>query len=329
MISDSIKLPNAFWLAIDKLGISRSTLVKQAALPLAIAREEVKMKTIDFFSLWNALAKIGGLDIGFKLVSSIESSQMPPSFFVAYYAKDLRDAINRVIRFKHLCTPENLIIDESNQLFNITITWPLENIVAPDALIDATIYSLLGLAREGTGQNIQPAKIKLNRPITSKSEFLKDYNVEYSSAENSISFHQQDISILFTRYNQELLHILDQALQSELEDLTAKTTVAHQVKWLLRKSLTAGRPELRSIARELAISERSLQRYLKNEGESFQSLLSKTRHEMACEYLTDPRLDLAEITYMLGYEEQASFFRAFQEWENTTPTKWRELNSKK
>ena len=42
MISDSIKLPNSFWVAIDKLGISHSALVKQAALPLAIAREEVK-----------------------------------------------------------------------------------------------------------------------------------------------------------------------------------------------------------------------------------------------------------------------------------------------
>lgn len=120
---------------------------------------------------------------------------------------------------------------------------------------------------------------------------------------------------------------MDQALQSELQDLNSKLTISDQVKWLLRKSLTAGRPELRSVAKELAISERSLQRHLKNEGESFQSLLSETRHELACEYLKDQRLDLAEIAYMLGYEEQASFFRAFQEWENTTPTKWRERQS--
>lgn len=328
MIPDNIKLPNAFWLAIDKLGISRSALIKKAELPLAIALEETKMKTIDFFRLWRALEEMSGPDIGFQLVASIDSSQMPPSFLVAYHAKDLRDAIHRVVRFKHLCTPEKLVINESDGLFSITVTWPLEDTSAPDALIDATLYSIIGLAQEGTGENIQPVKITLTRSKKNVSTFLKDFKVDFGSTENSISFHQQDMLKLFQRYNQELLKILDQSLQSELQNLSSKVTISDQVKWLLRKSLTAGRPELRSVARELAISERSLQRYLKNEGENFQSLLSKTRHELACEYLKNERSDLAEIAYMLGYEEQASFFRAFQEWENTTPTKWRELKSK-
>lgn len=327
MNSDNIKLPSAFWIAIDQLGISRSALIKQANLPLLIALQETKMKTTDFFGLWRALEQIGGPDIGFELVSKIKSSQMPPSFLVAYHAKDLKDAILRIVRFKHLCTPENLIINESNELFKITITWPFEDVLAPHALIDATLISIIGLAREGTGKNIQPASITLTRSNTPKSKFLEDFSVEFNAVENSIAFQQQDMPTLFQRYNQELLKILDQVLQSELQDLNSKLTISDQVKWLLRKSLTAGRPELRSVAKELAISERSLQRHLKNEGESFQSLLSKTRHELACEYLKDQRLDLAEIAYMLGYEEQASFFRAFQEWENTTPAKWRELQS--
>ena len=100
--------------------------------------------------------------------------------------------------------------------------------------------------------------------------------------------------------------------------------MSDKVRWLLRRSLTAGRPELKSIARELAVSERTLQRQLTSEGGSFQMILSDIRHELALEYLRETENDLSEIAYMLGYGDQASFFRAFQAWENITPSKWRD-----
>jgi AraC-like DNA-binding protein len=30
-----------------------------------------------------------------------------------------------------------------------------------------------------------------------------------------------------------------------------------------------------------------------------------------------------EVAYMLGYEDQNSFFRAFKQWEDRTPSDWR------
>lgn len=63
--------------------------------------------------------------------------------------------------------------------------------------------------------------------------------------------------------------------------------------------------------------------WVKN-GHSFQSLLSDTRHALACEYLAQAALDIAEIAYMLGYDDHGSFYRAFQKWEAKTPSQWRE-----
>jgi AraC-like DNA-binding protein len=71
------------------------------------------------------------------------------------------------------------------------------------------------------------------------------------------------------------------------------------------------------------MSERSLQRKLTEEGVTFQSLVSTTRHQLALEYLADPAHSLIEIAYMLGYEDQNSFFRAFRQWEGRTPSDWR------
>jgi AraC-like DNA-binding protein len=71
------------------------------------------------------------------------------------------------------------------------------------------------------------------------------------------------------------------------------------------------------------MSERSLQRKLTDEGMTFQGLLSEARHEAALEHLANPSFAIIEVAYMLGYEDQNSFFRAFRQWEEQTPLAWR------
>lgn len=324
MANNHLKLPSIFWSAIDQLGISRAAILTQAKLPLAVAQADARLSTQDFFKLYQALEQLGGVDIGVRLIAAIDNAQLPPAFLVAYYAKNLQDAIERVARYKHLCTPETLLLSQTANGLTVTIDWGLADVLPPNALIDATLNSLIVLAQQSTANNIQPIAITLTRPSSQAQAFYQDYQVQYDAPQNSITFDQHDLAIPFRQYNHDLVQILDNALQARLKASDTTTTFSTQVKWLLRQSLTAGRPELRFVAKELAISERSLQRHLKNEGESFQSLLSQTRHELACEYLKDERLDLAEISYLLGYEEPASFFRMFQDWENTTPTKWRQ-----
>ncbi|ELW93955.1 AraC family transcriptional regulator ligand-binding domain-containing protein [Acinetobacter baumannii] len=115
MTPDSIKISDVFWIALDKLNINRSTLIKQAELHLAIAHKGARIKIVDLFKLWRALEQLGGPDIGFRLVAAIDSNNMPLSSLVAYYAKNLRDAIYRIVRYKSLCTPEELKIIETHR----------------------------------------------------------------------------------------------------------------------------------------------------------------------------------------------------------------------
>ena len=39
-------------------------------------------------------------------------------------------------------------------------------------------------------------------------------------------------------------------------------------------------------------------------------------------------LDAGEVAFLLGFEEVNSFTRAFHAWEGTTPTRWRESDSR-
>ena len=77
------------------------------------------------------------------------------------------------------------------------------------------------------------------------------------------------------------------------------------------------------IADRLAVSTRTLQRRLGDEGTSFQQELSALREELARHYLTNTACSSAEISFLLGYADPSSFYRAFHDWTGVTPERVR------
>ncbi len=45
-------------------------------------------------------------------------------------------------------------------------------------------------------------------------------------------------------------------------------------------------------------------------------------------YLLHSSLELNETAYLLGYEDANSFFRAFHDWEGTSPGEWRSIHKR-
>jgi AraC-like DNA-binding protein len=80
------------------------------------------------------------------------------------------------------------------------------------------------------------------------------------------------------------------------------------------------------IARQLAMSERSLTRQLGAENTSYAALLVHVQKERAQNFLRNPKLAVTEISERLGYSEPAAFTRAFSNWTGTSPLKWRKQN---
>jgi AraC-like DNA-binding protein len=99
------------------------------------------------------------------------------------------------------------------------------------------------------------------------------------------------------------------------------------VKGILKKLLAGQRPTLQEVARELRLSTRTLQRRLTAERANFQQLMEEARRELAQHYLLHSSLELNETAYLLGYEDANSFFRAFHQWEGTSPAAWRNVHT--
>ncbi len=70
----------------------------------------------------------------------------------------------------------------------------------------------------------------------------------------------------------------------------------------------------------LALSPRTLARRLREEGESFKSLLAEIRRELGEKYILDKSKSLTEISFLLGFSEASSFSRAYRGWTGQSPS---------
>jgi AraC-like DNA-binding protein len=99
----------------------------------------------------------------------------------------------------------------------------------------------------------------------------------------------------------------------------------NRVRRFLAAALGDGEGEatLAAAADRLRMSERSLQRRLTDEGLTFDALLEDLRKELALRYLSDRKVAIAQVAYLLGYSEPSAFHRAFKRWTGKTPSEAR------
>lgn len=135
--------------------------------------------------------------------------------------------------------------------------------------------------------------------------------------------NRADLDLPFAAHNPELLAILDPSLAASLGEIEAQSSFPEQVKILIKRRIASGKPDIADIARELGMSERTLQRRITEQGGSFRGLLDEARQELGRHLLSEGRNGIDEVAFLLGFQETSSFYRAFRAWEGMTPAQWR------
>ncbi|GGF98710.1 AraC family transcriptional regulator [Paenibacillus albidus] len=324
--TERIKIPPGFWAGLHQLGITAHDVARQAHLPLTIITEPV-VTTAQYFAIWQAYSDlIGDTATGIiKLATVFETAQYPPTVLATYHARDYRDALNRMARYKQQCPPESLRITEEGEHCIIELDWLHTGQSGPPMLVGITLAFLLELGRRGTGQPLTARLVEFSHSM-GNVQALEAYfgcRVRIGAPGNRLTLHRSDLDRPFVSYNEELLEILTPVLDRSLDEQQRCRSISETVKWIMKRSFTGGRPDIQVVAKELRMSDRTLQRRLTDENTSFKHLLTQARHEQAREYLADPSLDIKEVAFLVGYEDQNSFYRAFRLWEGDTPSNWR------
>jgi AraC-like DNA-binding protein len=96
-----------------------------------------------------------------------------------------------------------------------------------------------------------------------------------------------------------------------LPPINATHSAGERLAALFRRDLLRGW-KVGEVSRALAMSQRSLQRTLHDEGTTFTEVLKRTRVECAQTLLEDFRLSLTDIAFCIGFADQSHFTRTFR-----------------
>jgi AraC-like DNA-binding protein len=326
-VSNRFRLSNTVIRRFEDLGLSADAVLRRAGLPLTLFEQErVLLTTEELFALYRSLEdESKDPAFGLKMGTETRVERYDPIAIAALYARSFRDALHRMARYKQLTCPEEIHITEQGNECSVQFEWLLAEEDEPALLIDICFAWVVEIARRGTANAIRAKCVEFKRPEARRALYEKHFGcrVKFGARKNVLVFDQADLERPFVTHNADLLAIVAPQLEAELALQLAQRTFREQVKATLKKTLAGQRPELRAVARELRVSARTLQRRLADERATFQQLIGEARRELARHYLRHSTLELNETAYLLGYEDANSFFRAFQQWEGTSPGEWR------
>src|SRR5262249_53748862 len=183
---------------------------------------------------------------------------------------------------------------------------------------------VLDLGRE-TGGAFTAANVSFRHVPDDAGAYARVLGCEVRPAAswNGVTISAEAWRVPMPRRDPLLRQVLERQADDILARLPSRTGLAVDVQRALTKRVAGGDTRIGALARELAMSGRTLQRRLSGEGVSYQELLDDARKEAAGRYLHESPLAIGEVAYLVGYSEPAPFYRAFKRWYGMTPEAFR------
>ncbi len=139
----------------------------------------------------------------------------------------------------------------------------------------------------------------------------------------SIRFAARDLRAEVPGADRHLLPIAERQLQDALGPAAGSDSWLRELEILVASRVCDGHPSIRSVAPQLGLSVRTLQRRLEEHSILYRDLVARVRFQLARRYLEETSTELEEIAFLLGYSELSAFDHAFRRWTGQTPRGFR------
>ncbi|GEA10187.1 AraC family transcriptional regulator [Alteromonas sp. KUL49] len=306
---------------LEAAGIDIPMLLREAKLPADLfTRDKSMLTSADYFHMWELGNKQvpDGL-LALKLAKAINFELFDVPLFACMCSKDFVTAVKRIAKYKPLIGSFRLTIDEANKsgmTIHISQTEAVDcPRVIPHVVALGELVFFTQVARIATQTHVVPIQLCLPELPDNISAYETYFGCKLNTGKSlSITFANEDVIAPFITSNARMWEQLEPGLNQALCEATTQTSHSERVRGELGRTLASGLCQIEHIASNMAMSPRTLQRKLAQEGTSFKEILHGLRYEMAGRYLKQSHLSTADIAFMLGFDEVNSFTRAFHSW---------------
>lgn len=313
--------------AAARQGVATEPLLAAAGLPpRALERERWP---IDYITrLWRAAERVSG-DPGFGLKTGmgIRPAGVSGVAFALQSAGTLREALTMVQKYQRLISDGGRI----QMLPGDSATWvvyhPRQGRLAFSPYqLEAVLAAIVTLAGWISGELLRPLRVQFSQPrLGPPGGYQEAFGcpVEFEQAFSGVLVDNGVLDRPLPQADPQFARLHQQAATARLVALESGEASAPNLRQWLAAHLGPEVPRRCQAARALEISERTLARRLREQGQTFEGLLDEVRRELALEAVAGSERPVAEIAQSLGFAEASVFCRAFRRWTGLPPARWR------
>ena len=339
--SSAIDLVRSIKARLAAHGLDMETLSAQAGLDESDCMADDALTLADKVSaLWELVTQASGdplLGLKAALPQPLDRSGLMGHIMRA--SPDVKTAIENLVRYTPLVSPTvHSTIEQADGHTRVCLHLPGGQRRVPLQHYDF-VWCLVLRTLRGAASNdgLKPVLVTYAFPEPASAQAYAEAfgcPVRFGMESNAMEFADADLAAPIMTENPmaadwalRMLADLAQSQRNWTLRMLAKLEKTPQpdnsfttrVQGLLASMLANGEPLREEVARQLMISERTLQRRLAEEGTNFTQLVDDTRRELAQKHLSKGELSLKRLSFQLGFSDPSAFCRACRRWFGRSP----------
>jgi len=319
---------NLLWKYMESCGIDPEPIYIKAGInPKLLSNPQARININCVDELWRlADTIIDDPCLGVKMSEFWHPSMMGALGYAWLVSSTLRRGMNRTVRYIHVVT-EDLNLELTDTPAGLKLSLDLEkSIFTLPQHHDLVMAIIMHMCRFNYGDELLATEIKLAHAEPDCSQSIADYfrsEVQFDAEQSSITIARADADLELSSANKQLALMHDEILMKYLIEIK-KGDIVDQVRSIILENLPDGHVSDKLVAKELNLSERSMQRRLQEHQTTFRGLLDGVREMVAKQYIENPMNRMSDIAFLLGFSEQSAFSRAFKKWTGMSPVQYRD-----
>lgn len=188
-------------------------------------------------------------------------------------------------------------------------------------LCEELFASCLMLCRGLLGPQFAPDRVELAYPAPAYADEYRRLfgcDVRFDAPANRVVVDGRWLGMPMPAANPATAQQVLELCHQQMPRLSASSELVVAVEKLVRLQL-AEAPRLLDIAAELHLNERTLRRYLREAGTSYQAIHDRVRRDAAEALLAGSAANIAAVGAAIGFHDPREFRRAFKRWTGMAP----------
>ncbi|HYC52105.1 MAG TPA: AraC family transcriptional regulator [Gemmatimonadaceae bacterium] len=320
---------------LERNGISAETATRECGIEPRLsfaADDRVAGSVVE--RLWQfAVLRTGDPLVGLHMAETYSPGALDILGYVVLSCRTVGDVLDRVAKYMPILNDGmriDIVREGKRAYCRCTFVESMDNYLLRDARqpVDTTWAGIARELRRLTPKPLAPAEVWLRRSAPSSQE-AREYvrvfgsQVKFGTREDRFYLPVSHLDERLHSANPALLHAFEQHADGVIARLDTVGSRSQLVAGVLAQRLKGSVPALKEVARALSMSDRNLQRALRNDGTTYQKLLDQVRRDLAISHLGNAQTSASQVGFLLGFSEPSAFHRAFRRWTGKAPNAYR------